>query len=71
MFRLRPVVPDEGRALPIALSADDPTVFATSLSDEMAYAWAGMVVAGEASPQWARAWLDETVSVAWRARFCR
>ena len=57
--------------MPVALHADDPLTFATCLGDEFAYAWAGMVVAGNADPQHARAWLDEAASVSWRWRFTR
>ena len=69
MFQLRPVGQDVSHALPIAISADDPITFATRLADEYAYAWAGMVVAGNVSPTYARQWLDEAVETAWRSRF--
>jgi hypothetical protein len=69
MFRLRPVEPHVPHALPIAISTDDPITFATRLADEYAYAWAGMVVSGNAPPTYARQWLDEAADAAWRARF--
>lgn len=62
--------PDAGMpVLPVALHADDPLTFATNLSDEYAYAWAGMVAAGGADPQHVRAWLDEAAAVSWAWRF--
>jgi len=36
--------------IPITISADDPLTFATTLADEYAYAWAGMVVGNEQRP---------------------
>ena len=69
MFHLRPVEPRVAHALPIVISADDPITFATRLADEYAYAWAGMVVAGDVSPTYARQWLDEATETAWRSRF--
>ena len=69
MFRLRPVSPTEGRALPITLNADDPLTFACRLSDEIAYAWAGMVVAGNIAPSYAQSWLEDAARTSWRTRF--
>ncbi len=56
-------------ALPLCLSADDPLAFATELEDEVAYAWAGMVVAGGLSASFARGWIDDALAVAYQARF--
>jgi hypothetical protein len=61
--------PADLRALPVCLSADDPMAFATTLEDEVAYAWAGMVVAGGLSAAWARGWIEEALGAAWRGRF--
>ena len=36
--------------LPFTLNADDPLTFATTLADEYAYAWAGMVIGAGVSP---------------------
>jgi hypothetical protein len=41
-----PTSPDGREALSLAISSDDPLVFATTTEDEYAYAWAGMVEAG-------------------------
>jgi hypothetical protein len=65
----RGLSPDQTGAVPICLSADDPMVFATALEDEVAYAWAGMVVAGGLSATYARGWIEDALGVAWRARF--
>lgn len=69
IFRLRPVEPDAPDALPIAINSDDPLVFATCLSDEFAYAWAGMVVEGGVRPSYARQWLEDAAATSMRARF--
>jgi hypothetical protein len=61
--------PADLRALPVCLSADDPMAFASTLEDEVAYAWAGMVVAGGLSAAWARGWIEEALGAAWRGRF--
>lgn len=37
-------------SLPITINGDDPLTFATTLADEYAYAWAGMVVAAGVAP---------------------
>jgi hypothetical protein len=58
-------------ALAVCISADDPMAFATHLEDEVAYAWAGMVVAGGLSPAFARGWIQEALRVAWLGRFTR
>ncbi len=36
--------------LPLLLSADDPLTFATTLADDYAYAWAGMILPGKVTP---------------------
>ena len=36
--------------LPLLLSADDPLTFATTLADDYAYAWAGMILPGKITP---------------------
>lgn len=45
--------------LPVILSVDDPLTFGTTLADEYAYAWAGMVVGMGNSPSHATKRLDE------------
>jgi adenosine deaminase len=37
--------------LPILISADDPLTFATTLADDYAYAWAGMILPGHITPK--------------------
>ncbi|XXY47287.1 hypothetical protein WME91_45525 [Sorangium sp. So ce269] len=69
MFRLRPVDPKERGCVPLILSSDDPLTFATCLADEFAYAWAGMVVAGEQPASYAQAWLEEAATTSMRMRF--
>ncbi|MCK6503469.1 hypothetical protein L6R53_08745 [Myxococcota bacterium] len=69
MFHLRPVVPNDHRVLPLCISTDDPLLFDTTLDDEVAYAWAGMMAGGDVSAAHARAWLEDALRVAWRARF--
>ena len=69
IFRLREIHDTEARSLPITLSADDATTFATSLADEYAYAWAGIVVGADASAGHARAWLEDGAAASWRGRF--
>lgn len=69
MFQLRPTGPGGKPALCIAISTDDPLTFATCLSDEFAYAWAGMVVDGQVEPSHARQWLEDAAVTSLRARF--
>jgi len=69
IYHLRPVDPDQQGVVPVTLSSDDPLTFATNLSDEFAYAWAGQVVAGGVPPAFARAWLEEAAATSMRARF--
>jgi len=45
--------------LPIVIGADDPLTFATTLADDYAYAWAGMVLSGEITPSQATSRLEE------------
>ena len=68
LFFLDPFDRKEDRGLVLTLSADDPISFATSLSDEFAYAWAGLVVSGE-SPTYAQEWLERAARSARRAAF--
>jgi hypothetical protein len=69
MFQLRPIDPKQPECVPVVLSTDDPIAFATCLSDEFAYAWAGMVVAGGRPASYARAWLEEAAATSMRMRF--
>lgn len=71
MFRLRAIDSSDGRHLQVVLSTDDPTMMATNLADEFAYAWAGAVVAGGVAPGFMRRWLDDAAATSWRARFTR
>ena len=53
------------------ISTDNPITFSTSLADEYAYAWAGMVLREERAydPSYARALLDEAAATSMRMRF--
>ena len=53
------------------ISTDDPITFSTTLADEYAYAWAGMVLREEKpyDPTYARALLDEAAETSMRMRF--
>jgi adenosine deaminase len=53
------------------IGTDDPITFATTLADEYAYAWAGMVVRNKEAydPSYARALLDEAAATSMRMRF--
>ena len=53
------------------ISTDDPITFSTTLADEYAYAWAGMVLRKERpyDPTYARALLDEAAATSMRMRF--
>lgn len=62
-------VATEADAISVAIAADDPLTFATTLSDEYAYAWAGLVVLAQVAPSKVNQWLQECASVSWRARF--
>jgi adenosine deaminase len=57
--------------LPWTISTDDPITFATSLADEYAYAWAGMVLREKNpyDPAHARALLDQAAATSMRTRF--
>jgi len=55
--------------LPITLNADDPLTFATTLADEYAYAWAGMVVGSGQSPDQATRRLEEAARCSMRYVF--
>ena len=69
LFRLDPFDRKETRGLVLTLSADDPVCFATSLADEFAYAWAGLVIGGGESPTYAQEWLERAARAARRAAF--
>jgi hypothetical protein len=53
------------------ISTDDPITFSTTLADEYAYAWAGMVLREKNpyDPAYARALLDEAAATSMRMRF--
>ncbi len=53
------------------ISTDNPITFSTSLADEYAYAWAGMVRRTDkrCDPSYARALLDEAAATSMRMRF--
>jgi hypothetical protein len=53
------------------ISTDDPITFSTTLADEYAYAWAGMVMRenNPYDPAYARALLDEAAATSVRMRF--
>jgi hypothetical protein len=55
--------------LPITLNADDPLTFGTTLADEYAYAWAGMVVGSGQSPHQATRRLEEAARCSMRYVF--
>ena len=69
LFCLDPFDREESRGLVLTLSADDPVCFATSLADEFAYAWAGLVIGGGESPTYAQEWLERAARAARRAAF--
>ena len=69
LFRLDPFDRKEPRGLVLTLSADDPVCFATGLSDEFAYAWAGLVIGGGESATYAQEWLERAARAARRAAF--
>jgi adenosine deaminase len=54
-----------------SISTDDPITFSTTLADEYAYAWAGMVLGNDepCDPCYARALLDEAAATSMRMRF--
>lgn len=65
-----PAARDE-ETLTWTISTDDPITFSTRLSDEYAYAWAGMVLRQrlQYDPAHARAMLDEAAATSMRTRF--
>lgn len=69
MFHLRPVDPREGGSISVVIGTDDQLTFATCLSDEFAYAWAGMVLGSDVAPNYARAWLEDAAAASMRMRF--
>jgi hypothetical protein len=62
---------DAGKTLTWTISTDDPITFSTTLADEYAYAWAGMVLRQGTpyDPAYARALLDEAAATSVRMRF--
>lgn len=72
MFQLRPVNPRveaDAPVIPVTLNADDPLCFTTSLSDELAYTWTGLVHHAEIEPSYATEWLNDAARTSWRHRF--
>jgi hypothetical protein len=69
LFHLDPMSAEDPRGLVLTLSADDPLCFATTLSDEFAYAWAGMVFGAGIPPGHAQEWLERAARAARRAAF--
>ena len=69
LFHLDPLDREEDRGLVLTLSADDPVSFATTLADEYAYAWAGLVAGGGEAPAYAQEWLERAARSARRAAF--
>lgn len=57
--------------IPITLNADDPLTFATTLADDYAYAWAGMVIGAGQSPDQATRRLEEAARCSMRYVFDR
>ncbi len=55
--------------LPILLNTDDPLTFGTTLADEYAYAWAGMVIGSGQSPHQATRRLEEAAHCSMRYVF--
>jgi hypothetical protein len=55
--------------LPIIIGADDPLTFATTLADDYAYAWAGMVLSREITPSQATRRLEEAARNSLRYAF--
>lgn len=69
LFRMRPWSGDSAFGMPVTISTDDPLQLATCLSDEYAYAWAGLVLGGKISPIEANAWMARVAEDGWRGRF--
>lgn len=70
----RPALPAQDigdETLTWTISTDDPITFSTTLADEYAYAWAGMVLREDKryDPTYARALLDEAAATSMRTRF--
>lgn len=55
--------------LPISIHADDPLTFATTLADDYAYAWAGMVLMQKVTPQAATERLEAAARCSMRYAF--
>jgi hypothetical protein len=62
---------EDEETLTWTISTDDPITFSTTLADEYAYAWAGMVLRDQKpyDPSYARALLDEAAATSMRMRF--
>jgi hypothetical protein len=69
LFYLDPYDRAEDRGLVLTLSADDPISFASTLADEFAYAWAGLVIGGKESPAYAQEWLERAAKSSRRSVF--
>jgi hypothetical protein len=61
----------DGNTLTWTISSDDPVTCSTTLADEYAYAWAGMVLLSDnpCDPSYARALLDEAAATSMRMKF--
>jgi len=70
-FQILPVLGDQHDAPPISINTDDPTTFSTRLSDELAFARAGLVAGSGVAPGTVEAWLDRAGATSWRFRFTR
>ena len=75
LLRQRPTA-SEGfgeETLTWTISTDDPITFCTTLADEYAYAWAGMIMREDEplDPAFARALLDDAAATSMRMRFTR
>lgn len=55
--------------IPITLNADDPLTFGTTLADDYAYAWAGMVLQKHVTPHGATERLEEAARCSMRYAF--
>jgi len=68
-FHVVPVDAAHRDAVAISINADDPTTFATRLSDELALARAALIVDGNHAPEAVQAWMELAASASWRYRF--
>jgi hypothetical protein len=74
LLHRRPTASNENwgdETLTWTISTDDPITFSTTLADEYAYAWAGMVLRHDETcgPSYARALLDEAAATSMRMKF--